>query len=431
MEDHVKPYTTMFGLADANNFFASCERVFRPDLRNTPIVILSNNDGCIIARSNEAKALGIGMAVPYYQAKEIIDKHKVKVFSSNYVLYGDMSNRVMSMLSSYSPEIEVYSIDEAFLNFSGFEHYDLQSYGQEIVQSITKGTGIPVSLGIAPTKTLAKLANKFAKSYKGYKGICLIDTEEKRIKALQLTPIEDVWGIGRRLAKFLDKYGIRTAYDFTLKNRLWVRQEMTVTGERTWKELNGISCIDVDHMPVQKRSICTSRMFGVPLTRLDDMTEAVSTYASLCASKLRKQQSCAASLMVFVHTSHAKDRSEYFANSAHISFPVPTNLTTEIVQYALIALKRAYKEGYSYKKAGVIITETIPDSAIQQNLFDSVDRNKHSRLMPIVDKLNAGFDRNLLVLANQMGNKKWKARREHLSPCYSTNLDDLIRVKIR
>jgi len=430
MENPGNSYTTMFGLADANNFFASCERVFRPDLRNTPIVILSNNDGCIIARSNEAKALGIGMAVPYYQAKEIIDKHNVKVFSSNYVLYGDMSNRVMSMLSSYSPEVEIYSIDEAFLNFTGFDHYNLQSYGEDMVQKITRGTGIPISLGIAPTKTLAKMANKFAKSYKGYKGVCLIDSEEKRIKALQLTPVEDVWGIGRRLAKFLAKYDIRTAYDFTQKSCAWVRQQMTVTGERTWKELNGISCIDVDHIPPQKHSICTSRMFGVPLTKLDDMTEAVSTYAGLCASKLRKQNSCAASLMVFVHTSHVKDRAQYFANSVHISFPVPTNLTTEIVQYALIALKKAYKEGYRYKKAGVIITETIPDNAVQQNLFDQVDRNKQSRLMPIVDKLNAGFDRNLLMLANQMGNQKWKARRDHLSPCYSTSLNDLIRVRI-
>lgn len=423
-------YTEMYGLADANNFFASCERLFRPELRNHPVVVLSNNDGCVIARSNEAKALGIKMAVPTYQVQEIIDKHKVAVFSSNYVLYGDMSNRVMAMLSSYVPETEVYSIDEAFLNFSGFEHYNLQEYGLEIVSSITRGTGIPISLGIAPTKTLAKLANKFAKKYKGYKGICLIDNEEKRIKALQMTSIEDVWGVGRKHARFLQSLGINTAYDFTQMSQGWVRQQMTITGERMWKELWGIPSIDLEHTPPQKHSICTSRMFGEPISSMDELTQAVSTFASLCASKLRKQKSCAVSLLVFIHTNHFKDEDRRYSNSQLINLPVPTDLTNEIVHYALIALQKVYREDYKFKKAGVIITETIPNNAIQQNLFDKIDRNKYERVMSVMDKLNSGFDRNMLVLANQIGSDNWKSKRNKLSPLYTTNINQILRVKM-
>lgn len=419
----------MFGLVDCNNFYASCERVFNPYWNNRPVIVLSNNDGCIIARSNEAKKLGIEMGVPAYQVKTEIKQHGIGVFSSNYCLYGDMSNRVMSTLSSFVENMEVYSIDESFLDFSGFERFDLKEYGEKIVKATTKGTGIPVSLGIAPTKTLSKVANKFAKKFPAYKGTCIIDSEEKRIKALQLTEISDVWGIGRRRARLLSKYNVKTAFDFTQLPVGWVRQRMTVTGEQLWKELNGISCIDMEFVPPAKKTICTSRAFGQTITDLEELKESVSTYAAICAEKLRKQKSCALSLMVFIHTNNFReDLPQYLQNSV-IEFPVATNSTIEIVKYALIALKRIYKKGYQFKKAGVTITEIIPDTAIQTNIFDNVDREKHARLMSVVDQLNDGFKKNNLRLAVQEGSRRWRLKQEKLSPCYTTRISDVLHFK--
>ncbi len=419
----------MFGLVDCNNFYASCERVFNPYWNNRPVIVLSNNDGCVIARSNEAKKLGIEMGVPAYQVKTEIKQHGIGVFSSNYSLYGDMSNRVMSTLSSFVENMEVYSIDESFLDFSGFERFDLKEYGEKIVKTTTKGTGIPVSLGIAPTKTLSKVANKFAKKFPAYKGTCIIDSEEKRIKALQLTEISDVWGIGRRRAKLLSKYNVKTAFDFTQLPVGWVRQKMTVTGEQLWKELNGISCIDMEFAPPAKKTICTSRAFGQTIADLEGLKESVSTYAAICAEKLRKQKSCALSLMVFIHTNNFReDLPQYLQNSV-IEFPVATNSTIEIVKYALIALKRIYKKGYQFKKAGVTITEIIPDAAIQTNIFDNVDREKHARLMSVVDQLNDGFKKNNLRLAVQEGSRRWRLKQEKLSPCYTTRISDVLHFK--
>lgn len=277
----------MFGLVDCNNFYASCERVFNPSLNGKPVVVLSNNDGCVIARSNEAKALGIKMGVPAYQIKELVENKVVHAFSSNYTLYGDMSGRVMTILTELTPEIEVYSIDEAFINLDGIR--DIQSLGTEVVDRVTRGTGIPVSLGIAPTKTLAKVANKFAKKYPAYNRLCIIDSEEKRIKALKLFEIGDVWGIGRRQAAKLERQGVKTAYDFTQLSGAWVRKNMTVVGERTWKELRGFSCIDMESAPPAKKQICTSRSFGKMLTDIEPLTEAIATHASTCAKKLRLQ----------------------------------------------------------------------------------------------------------------------------------------------
>ena len=408
---------TMIALVDCNNFYASCERAFNPNWNNRPVVVLSNNDGCVIARSNEAKALGIKMGVPAYQIKNEIERYGIGVFSSNYTLYGDMSNRVMTMLSSYSPNIEVYSIDECFLDFSGFERYNLKEYGEEIVRTVSKGTGIPVSMGIGPTKTLAKVANKFAKKYKGYKGVCIIDTEEKRIEALKRTEIGDVWGIGHRYTKRLALYGVSTAYDFAQMPKAWVRQQMTVVGERTWKELNGEPCIDLELVTPDKKQICTSRAFGEAISEIEGLEEAVSSYASICAGKLRKQRSCAQALMVFIHTNNFReDLPQYFQNCV-VKLPLPTNNTPEIVHYALIALRNIYRKGYFFKKAGVIIIDIVPDSAIQQNMFDNVDRERQKKLMKVVDRLNSGFNRNNLTLAVQGGRRKWKLKQELLSPC--------------
>lgn len=418
----------MFALVDCNNFYASCERVFRPDFRNVPIVVLSNNDGCVIARSNEAKQLGIPMGVPAYQIKDEVRKYGIQVFSSNYTLYGDMSNRVMTILSSFTPNIEIYSIDEAFLDMNGFEQ--LGVYGKHIVDTTTRWTGIPVSMGIASTKTLAKVANKFAKKYKAYQGVCLIDTEEKRVKALQMTDIGDVWGIGRRSEKKLRQEGICTAYEFTQHSRAWVRKTMTVTGERTWSELQGESCIDLELVRPEKKQICTSRAFGKTITELEDMKEAVAYYAALCAEKLREQKSFACALMVFIHTNNFReDLPQYFRNYV-IQMPVPTCSTMEITKYALEALAMIFKPGFQYKKAGVIITEIAPDDGRQMFLFDTVaNREKQERLMRVVDGLNRGFTRNVLNLAVQGLDKKWNLRRELLSPCYTTDLREVIQIK--
>lgn len=416
----------MFGLVDCNNFYASCERVFNPSLNGKPIVVLSNNDGCVIARSNEAKVLGIKMGVPAYQIKGLVKQHDVAVFSSNYVLYGDMSGRVMSMLAELAPEIEVYSIDEAFLNLEGIQN--LQILGSEIVRQVTRGTGIPVSVGIAPTKTLAKVANKFAKKYPAYNRLCIIDTEDKRTKALQLTGIGDVWGIGRKQAAKLEKQGVRTAYDFTQLPGSWVRKNMTVTGERTWKELRGISCIDMEIAPPAKKQICTSRSFGKMVEDIDTMSEAIATHASTCAKKLRQQKSYAMSLMVYIHTNNFReDLPQYWKNTI-VQLPIPTSDTLEIVEYALSGLKTIFMEGYQYKKAGVIITEITTNA--QLGLFDSIDRDKRERLMQVVDKINGKFQHHV-KLAVQGSGRDWKLKQEQLSQRYTTDINEVIIIKCK
>lgn len=416
----------MFGLVDCNNFYASCERVFNPSLNGKPIVVLSNNDGCVIARSNEAKLLGIKMGVPAYQIKDLVKKHDVAVFSSNYVLYGDMSGRVMSMLAELAPEIEVYSIDEAFLNLEGIQ--DLQTVGSKIVRQVTRGTGIPVSAGIASTKTLAKVANKFAKKYPAYNRLCIIDTEEKREKALKLFEIGDVWGIGRRQAAKLEKQGVKTAYDFTQLPGSWVRKNMTVTGERTWKELRGISCIDMETAPPAKKQICTSRSFGKMVEDIDTMSEAIATHASTCAKKLRQQKSYAMSLLVFIHTNNFReDLPQYWKNTI-IKLPVPTSDTLEIVHYALEGLKSIFMPGYQYKKAGVIITEIV--TSAQLGLFDTVDREKREKLMQAIDKVN-GEHRHLVKLAVQGNGRDWKLKQEQLSKRYTTDINEVLTIKCK
>ncbi|MDR2037049.1 MAG: Y-family DNA polymerase [Bacteroidales bacterium] len=422
----------MFGLVDGNNFFVSCQRVFRPDLNGRPVIVLSNNDGCAIARSNEAKALGIRMGDPAFKIRDIIRKYDVVVFSSAYSLYGDMSARMMMMFQSYVPEIEIYSIDEAFLNFSGMEHFNLKEYGSLIVQETTRGTGIPVSLGIAPTKTLAKVANRFAKKIKEYKGLCIIDSEEKRIKALQMTEISDVWGIGRRYSIRLNKIGVKTALDFVCLPRAWVRKNMTVVGEKTWCELRGEPCIDMELIQTDKKQICTSRSFGKLAENLDDISEAVASHAASCARKLRDQKSVAVSLMVFIHTNNFRpDLPQYFKNIV-IELPVPTNSSIEIVHYALIGLKRIFASGYRYKKAGVIITEITKESAVQGNLFDSLDRTKHRKLMEAADKVTDRYGKQYLKLGSQGSgnNKVINMNQNLLSPSFSSRISDIITVKV-
>ena len=418
----------MYALVDCNNFFASCERVFQPNLRDVPIIVLSNNDGCVVARSNEAKALGIPMGQPVFKLTKLIEKHGIAVFSSNYALYGDMSHRVMSILSQFVEDMEIYSIDESFLSLKGFENYDLKEYGNTIVRTVSKGTGIPVSMGIAPTKTLAKVASKFAKKYKGYKGVCVIDNEEKRIKALKQFDIADVWGVGRRYQKKLEYYGIKTAYDLTQKNEAWIKKQMTVVGVRTWKELCGIPAIELEPVTPAKQTICTSRSFGEMIEDFDTLMESIANFTASCARKLRAQRSCAGVLQVFIYTNRFREDLPQYYNSRIITLPTPTNDVAELIHYARLALKSIYKDGYQYKKAGAIVMDLEPQNSVQQNLFDERDRIKHEKVLEVLDKVHKKYGTRILKVAAQGTGKKWALKSEYLSKQYTTNPDDFIEI---
>lgn len=417
----------MYGLIDCNNFYASCERVFNPLLNGKPIVVLSNNDGCVIARSAEAKALGIPMGEPAYKLKELIESNQVHVFSSNYVLYGDMSHRVMNTIASFIPDMEVYSIDEAFLLLEGFENINLKEWGEKVVRTVSRNTGIPVSLGIAPTKTLAKVANKFAKKYKDYHGVCVIDSDQKRETALRLTQIGDVWGIGRRYTKKLQYYSVNTAWDFTQRTKSWVRHTMGVVGERTWLELCGTPCFEME-TPKSKKSICTSRSFGERLTELAPLSEAVANFAASCAEKLRQQHSYAGLVTIFIHTNpFATNQAQYY-NQTVMQLAVPTNDSTEIINMALRGLKSIFAEGYRFKKAGVIVSEIVPERPLQGDLFDTRDREKFNKLMSVMDSINTSYGKQKVKIAAQGFGRQWKLKNEKLSPCYTTKLGDVMEV---
>ncbi len=424
----------LFGLADCNNFYCSCERVFHPNLIGKPVVVLSNNDGCVIARSEESKTLGIKMGEPFYQVKELLEQNDVAVFSSNYNLYGDMSRRVMSLLSKYSPKVDVYSIDEAFLDLTGMGTSELLTeYCKKMVRHIGKGTGIPISLGIAPTKTLAKMASKFAKKYKGYEGVCLIDTDEKREKALKLFEVGDVWGIGYRSVEKLNYYGIKTAWDLTQKPESWVRKILTVTGVRTWKELRGESCISIEELP-HKKSICTSRSFAEQgLNKLADVEEAIANFAAQCSRKLREQHTVCNSITVFAHTSRFRQDlpQSYIYQTADLI--VPSNNHQELVSMAVKILRANWKDTDScfYKKAGVIVWGISRDNAIQTNLFDTVNREKQAALAKAIDAINRKNGYNKIRVAVQGVEKRWQLKREYISKQYTTNLDDVIVLKVK
>lgn len=424
----------LFGLADCNNFYCSCERVFHPDLIGRPVVVLSNNDGCVIARSEESKALGIKMGDVFYQVKDKLEQNDVAVFSSNYNLYGDMSRRVMSLLSQYSPKVDVYSIDEAFLNFTGMgESAQLTDYCKKMVRHIGKGIGIPISLGIAPTKTLAKMASKFAKKHKGYEGVCLIDTDEKREKALKLLPVEDVWGIGHRSVEKLNYHGIHTAWDLTQKSESWIRRELTVTGVRTWKELRGESCISIDELP-HKKSICTSRSFAEQgLNELAHVEEAIANFSAQCSRKLKEQQTVCSSITIFAHTSRFRNDlpQSYIYRTANLT--VPTNDHQELVATAVKMLRADWKKGnrYYYKKAGVIVWGICRNTAIQGNLFDTVNREKQAALAKAIDAINRKNGHNKIRIAVQGNEKGWQSKKEYISKQYTTNLDEVIVLKVK
>ena len=420
----------MIGLVDCNNFYVSCERVFNPSLIGKPVVVLSNNDGCVIARSNEAKAIGIKMGVPAFEIKKEIEKHQIKVFSSNYTLYGDMSQRVMTSLNQFASEIEIYSIDEAFLDFKGFGYFNLYEHGKQIVKTITKTTGLPISIGIAPTKTLAKVANKIAKKNPTNKGVVLLNNEQEILQATKQFPVEDIWGVGIRYAEFLKKNNINTAFDFTQMPKNWVQKHLTVVGVRMWNELQGNPQIELKSVTPPKKSICNSRSFGNMLTAYTPIEEAVANYVARCAEELRKQNSCAKTLMVFLHTNqHRRDLPQYAKNIV-INLPVASNSTIELTHYAIKGMKQIFEKGYHYKKAGIIASKIIPENAVQQDLFNHTDRNKHAALMQALDEINSKFGRDKVRIATQGFDRKWKLRQEQLSPCYTTRLSDILTIRV-
>ena len=417
----------MIALVDCNNFYASCERVFQPHLENKPIVVLSNNDGCVIARSNESKALGVKMGAPAFQMKEIFDKNNVHVFSSNFALYGDLSKRVMTILQGEAPQIEIYSIDEAFLDFTGI--IDKKKQAVDLRNKVKKWTGIPVSVGLAPTKTLAKIANYVAKKHTKH-GVFVLDNNRLIIKVLKRIPVGDVWGVGRRYAEFLSSKGIYTAYDLTLKNDHWVKRNLSINGLRMVKELKGIPCYALESSTSRKKNICTSRSFGRKVKDFDELKEAVASYATGCAMKLRKEKSLAFKVMVFLTTNPFNTSESQYRASQKIMLDVPTNDGVEITKVAIAALKKIYKSGFIYKKAGVIVSEIVPDYTRQLSLFDNRDVNKQKKLMDVMDKLNTQMGRDKVRLAVQGFDRKWRLKQERLSPCYTTRLADILTVNV-
>lgn len=418
----------MYALVDCNNFFVSCERVFDSRLEGKPVIVLSNNDGCAISRSNEAKTLGIAMGANYFEIENLIKQHNVQVFSTNFVLYADLSLRVKGLLSKFCPDIEDYSIDESFLDFNGFERYNLKEYCTTIAKTVHQGTGIPVSIGVAPTKTLAKVANKYAKKYSGYNSVCVIDTEEKIVKALQKFDVSDVWGIGRQHTKRLASLGIKTAYDFTQLPKAWIRKNMTVIGERTWRELQGEPCIQMEKITPAKQSILVSRSFGKMIQDYAIISDALSSYTCMAAAKLRKQKSCAKSLLVFIDTNPYREDLSQYSQHIVLNLPVASNSSQELLHYALKGLKTIFKPNYFYKKAGVMLMDLCSENEVQGNLFDNVDRKKHHKLMTVLDRVNDKYGRNTLKFAIMGDGQAWKIKQERLSPCYTTRLSDYPKV---
>lgn len=444
----------MIALADCNNFYCSCERVFRPDLVGKPVVVLSNNDGCIIARSEEAKALGYKMGDPFYQMKEKLEDEGVAIFSSNYTLYGSLSNRVMSMLSHYSPQLDQYSIDESFFEVDksiaaaffqenqSSEKTDslLHRYGARISSDVLRAVGIPISIGIAETKTLAKIGSKFAKKYKGYQGCCLIDTEERRHKALSLFPIEDVWGIGRQIARKLDYMGIRTAAQLADQKESWVRCHFNITTVRTWKELNGENCISIEELP-QKKSICTSRSFADEgISDKNVMEEAVANFAVRCTEKLRRQGSVCQGVTVFAWTSRFNDHMPEYTIHDSLVLPIATDAQDEIVGAALTILRARYPKSVSdrpdrpdlsfrFKKAGVILWQISPSTPREQDLFDPINRERQKALMAAIDAINHKNGYGTIRQAIQGTDCRFDLKREYMSKRFTTDISDILEVK--
>jgi len=432
----------LFALIDCNNFYASCERVFRPDLEGRPVAVLSNNDGCIVARSGEVKALGVPMGAPYFKFRDVLQRHDVQVFSSNYELYGDLSARVMTVLSRFSPDVEIYSIDEAFLALGGFAGWDVTAHARELRATVKRWTGIPVSVGIAPTKTLAKLAAGRAKKAQDLGGVFVMPSRpQEREAALAATPVSDVWGIGRRWSKRLEARGVMNALDFTREPEHWVRSNMGVGGARTQAELLGIVCFGLDSQPHDRKSCVVSRSFAHPVADFEGLKDAVATFAARAGERLRQGGLVAGQVTAFALTDRFNAHQTQHQAAATVALDSPTNLTAELTRAALNALRRAHRSGLSYKKAGVMMLDLATECAQQQTLFtpSAIDQAKAVRLQNALDSLNAARNngrngaRDLVRLGATGFNLKkaggWQLRRDHTSPRYTTSWAELRTVR--
>ena len=421
----------MYALVDCNNFYVSCERVFQPRYNGRPVVVLSNNDGCAIARSEEAKALGIEMAVPIHEAEDLIKKHHVKLFSSNYTLYGDMSRRVYEVLSHYSPHIEHYSIDESFLFLGDRPFHSLERIAITLKWKVKQWTGIPVSVGLARTKTLAKLANRYAKKMLRNEGVYSLDTPEKVEAALRWCAIGEVWGIGPQYAQKLRSMGVNTAYEFTLLPEEWVRKHLKVVGQRMYHELRGIPSIKFEEVAPAKKAICTSRSFGTLLTDKQEIKRALANHAARCAEKLRRQGSCASVVQVFLQTNPFRKGDRQYSRQITLQLPSATNSTNLLICYGSQALDLLYKPGYNFHKVGMVVMDIVPHTQVQSAIYNIENKKRNAAVMKTLDGVNAQLGRDTVRFAAQGYSNTWHLRAGHLSPCYTTRLDQVPRIKDR
>jgi DNA polymerase V len=421
-----------FAIVDCNNFYVSCERVFDPSLRNKPVVVLSNNDGCIVARSNEVKNAGIPMGIPYFKVKDELTEINCVVLSSNYALYGDMSRRIMETLAEFTNNLEIYSIDEAFLSLDHINADALTDFGYQIKEIIYQNTGIPVSVGIAQTKTLAKLANEIAKKdgrkNNQYKGVINLYQNHNVDQYLKITPVGDIWGVGRKYNKLLEKNNLLNVYDLIQTSDLWIKKHLTIQGLRMVKELRGIPCLDLETVLDPKKGIISSRSFSKKIERLLELQEAVATHASRIGEKLRKQNSVAGEIYVFLMANRFKTDSYY--KSLSLKLPTQTNYTPELIKHALIVLDKIYKKGLLYQKAGVMSYNISSDKSIQLNLFDTPNPafQRQEKIMQVLDKLNQKYGKNTLKLATLGMKQAWQMRSQMRSPRYTTVWNELLKV---
>ena len=409
-------------LIDVNNFYVSCERAFNPKLKNKPVVVLSNNDGCAISRSNEVKALGITMGAPWFRMQDLVKQHGIIGLSSNYALYADMSNRVMSILRDFSPNQEVYSIDECFLDLTGFSFVNLAEYGQTMRKRILDWTGLPVCVGIGSTKTLAKLANHCAKKQPIFNGVCNFNalTDEALTNILAGLPVGEIWGVGRKLAPKLNAIGIHNALDLKQADPYRIRQQFSVVMQKTVMELNGTVCIELQEIASPKKQILSSRSFGHSVADYNSLAESITLYMSRAAEKLRKQGSCAGSVFVYIRTSPFKTEEPQYSNGMTIPLPIPTDDTRQLVKLALWGLKRIYKAGFKYAKAGVMIGELVSASEVQPDFFAKNFEISSNKLMGVLDAVNNKMGRGTMKLASEGFKQPWRMKQGNKSPNYTT-----------
>ena len=415
----------IFALIDCNAFYVSCERVFNPKLNNKPVVALSNNDGCIIARSKEAKALGIKMGVPLFKVKDIVERENVIVFSSNYTLYADMSRRVMNIISEFAPSIEVYSIDEAFIELTDM-NVDYESYVRQMRKVILQYTGIPVSIGVASTKTLTKVANHIAKDDESLEGVCSLVKHENLDQVLEDTNVADIWGVGQQLSKKLIANGIFNAKLLKNCEDAWVRKMMSVNGLKTVSELREISCLDLEETSATRKSCCTTRSFGKPLVNLDDIEQAVTTFARRATERIRGENLTASTVSVFLRT-NPFDRNRYYSNSSTTTLSYPTYDTMQIVKIALQLTKIIFRENYKYKKAGVLLSGFYEKGTETKDLF-SETRYRSPKLMSAVDQINERYGSDTIQIATECQIGKWKQKRKNCTQSYTTQLDNVLLI---